>query len=152
MRYIAELLGGEIFLTRKCNTRTIFTMKISRSTVHVCIPYRYGTASYDFCSLQVTHKIDLPSVILQLWLFLITHTVNTSAFYSFGVSAGDTQLPQEDDSSSAPINLTVPIPFFGRLERTLYVSPQLVLYSWDTYLATVVISLMVGQLLYFLFK
>ena len=61
-----------------------------------------------------------------MWLFLITHTVNTSAFYSFGISTGDTQLPQTDDASSAPINLTVPIPFFGSLERTLYVSPQLV--------------------------
>ena len=93
----------------------------------VCMPCTYGTASYNFCSLQVMHRIDLPSVILQLWLFLITHTVNMSAFYSFGVSAGDTQLPQEDDSSSAPINLTIPIPFFGSLERTLYVSPLLVL-------------------------
>ena len=62
-------------------------------------------------------------------IFDCTHTVNTSAFYSFGVSAGDTQLPREDDGSSAAINLPVPIPFFGRLERTLYVSPRLVLYS-----------------------
>ena len=92
-----------------------------------CMPYRYGTASYNFCSLQVTHRIDLPSVILQLWLFLITHTVNTSAFYSFGVSAGDTQFQQLDGASSGPINLPVPIPFFGSPERTLYVSPQLVL-------------------------
>ena len=33
-RYIAELSGGEIFLTRKFNTRIIFTAKISRSTVY----------------------------------------------------------------------------------------------------------------------
>ena len=34
MRYIAELSGGEIFLTQKFNTRIIFTAKISRSTVY----------------------------------------------------------------------------------------------------------------------
>ena len=73
------------------------------------------------------YRIGLPSVILQLWLFLITHTVNSSAFYSFGVSVGDTRFQQLDDASSGPINLTVPIPFFGSLERTLYVSPRLVL-------------------------
>ena len=95
--------------------------------VRVRMPCIYGTASYNFCSLQVMHRIDLPSVILQLWLFLITHTVNTSAFYSFGVSAGDTRFRQLDDASSGPINLTVPIPFFGSLERTLYVSQLLVL-------------------------
>ena len=33
MRYIAELFGSKIFLTRKFNTRIIFTVKISRSTV-----------------------------------------------------------------------------------------------------------------------
>ena len=37
-------------------------------------PCTYETASYNFCSLQVMHRIDLPSVILQLWLFLIAHT------------------------------------------------------------------------------
>ena len=67
-------------------------------------------------------KISVHSRLLQLWLFLITLTVNTSAFYSFGVSAGDTQMQQQNDGSSDPINLTVPIPFFGRIERTLYVS------------------------------
>ena len=63
-------------------------------------------------------------------IFDYTHTVNTSAFYSFGVSAGDTRFQQLDDASSGPINLTVPIPFFGSLERTLYVSQLLVLCIW----------------------
>ena len=66
--------------------------------------------------------ISVHSRLLQLWLFLITLTVNMSAFYSFGVSAGDTQMQRQNDASSGPINLTVPIPFFGRLERILYVS------------------------------
>ena len=79
-------------------------------------------------------KISVHSRLLQLWLFLITLTVNTSAFYSFGVSAGDTQMQQQNDASSDPINLTVPIPFFGRIERTLYVSLQLVLCSWTYYI------------------
>ena len=51
-----------------------------------------------------------------------TCTVNMSAFCSFGESAGDAQLPEDDDISSDPINLTVPILFFGRIERTLFVS------------------------------
>ena len=79
-------------------------------------------------------KISVHSRLLQLWLFLITLTVNTSAFYSFGVGAGDTQMQRQDDSSSAPINLTVPIPFFGRLERILYVSLQLLLCNWTRYI------------------
>ena len=33
MRYIAELLGSEIFLMQKFNTQIIFTVKISQSTV-----------------------------------------------------------------------------------------------------------------------
>ena len=76
------------------------------------------------------HRIDLTIsdiATVAIFDYTHTHTVNTNDFYSFGVSAGDTQLPQQDDSSSDPINLPVPIPFFGSLERTLYVSPQLVL-------------------------
>ena len=78
--------------------------------------------------------ISVHSRLLQLWLFLITLTVNMSAFYSFGVSAGDTQMQRQNDASSGPINLTVPIPFFGRLERILYVSLQFVLCSWTHYI------------------
>ena len=43
-------------------------------------------------------------------------------------------MQREDDSSSAPVNLTIPIPFFGRLERILYVSLQLLLCNWTRYI------------------
>ena len=89
--------------------------------------------AWHICMEQLV-KISVHSRLLQLWLFLITFTVNMSAFYSFGVSAGDTQMQRQNDASSGPINLTVPIPFFGRLERILYVSLQLVLCSWTHYI------------------
>ena len=120
----------EFFGSPECILCSTATKVISNArflhTLYACHAYmeQLATTSVHFRSCT---ELTLPSVILQLWLFLITHTVNTSAFYSFGVSTGDTQLPRVNDNSSVPINLPVPIPFFGRLERRLYVSQLLVL-------------------------
>ena len=41
----------------------------------VCMPYRYGTASYNFCLLQVMHRIDLTiSDIATVAIFDYTYT------------------------------------------------------------------------------
>ena len=48
------------------------------------------------------------------------YTVNYTNFFEFGVDAGDAQV--SDDGGLPPINLSIPIQFFGRTQHTLYVS------------------------------
>ena len=81
-RYIAEPLGGEKFLTRKFNTRIIFTAKISQSTVQQTGMHMKTLVDYVICfSVHVhamkskfTQMFDIfwPSVILysheNFWL------------------------------------------------------------------------------------
>ena len=78
--YIAELSGGEIFLTQKFKTRIIFTAKISRSTVstftvHYCIAY--------CCPQGIGPHLSFPAWLrgaegsnhryLQPWAWLLCH-------------------------------------------------------------------------------
>ena len=100
----------------------------------LCCSYSIQHACIQSCMLcmeqlttlfAVSHKIDYyhygiaMSIIVNLHS-LITFTVST--LYRFGVSAGDFQLEREDDGSSPPISLSIPFPFFGTSESTLYVS------------------------------
>ncbi len=45
-----------------------------------------------------------------------------SDFYPFGVVAGDLELPPNDDGSTAPIALSIVLPFFASTHDTLFVS------------------------------
>lgn len=42
--------------------------------------------------------------------------------YPYGEEAGDTKTPKEDDGTSPEINLTMPVKFFGKSYKTMYVS------------------------------
>ena len=55
------------------------------------------------------------------------YTVNDTNFFDFGVNTDDVQLNRIDDGSSPPINLSIPIQFFGRTQHTLFVSQLCIL-------------------------
>lgn len=45
-----------------------------------------------------------------------------SQFYPYGSTAGDNNLPANDDGSTPSINVSVPFPFFGQSYSSIYVS------------------------------
>lgn len=45
-----------------------------------------------------------------------------SQFYPFGLTAGDSSLPGNDDGSTSSILISVPFPFFGPSFSFIYVS------------------------------
>ena len=72
--YLCWLLSALVSLDVLCSKVRCWNLLFSVARMFycistVCMPCIYGTASYNFCLLQVMHRIDLPSVI-----FLITHT------------------------------------------------------------------------------
>ena len=48
--------------------------------------------------------------------------VPLSSFYPYGVSAGDSILPRNDDGSTSALPLPMPFNYFARSPTTLYVS------------------------------
>lgn len=68
---------------------------------------------------------------LREWLVVITALVLTqrpcnsvplSSFYPYGYSAGDSNLPANDDGYTSLISLSTPFPYFGQSYSGLYVS------------------------------
>ena len=48
--------------------------------------------------------------------------VPLASFYPYGMSAGDSMLPRNDDGVSGAIPLSIPFNFFARSPTSLYVS------------------------------
>ena len=89
-------------------------------TVHRIVSYKYFFTS--------SHRIDSyngASVMASYHMLCSSIMYAVSLFYCFGVSAGDIQLPKENNGSSAPIPLSIPYRFFGTYESTLYLSQLL---------------------------
>lgn len=51
-------------------------------------------------------------------------SIPLESFYPFGGTAGDTELPSNDDGSTDAIILSIPFPFFANLNTMLYVRVQ----------------------------
>ena len=49
-------------------------------------------------------------------------TYPLSQFYPFGATAGDSNLPANDDGSTSSIHISVPFPFFGSSYSSVFVS------------------------------
>ena len=51
-----------------------------------------------------------------------------SSFHSYGLAAGDSELPPTDDGSSPAITLPAPFRFYGASYTTIYVSQFIIQY------------------------
>ena len=61
-------------------------------------------------------------LVVLLGILGVTCGIPLSEFYPFGVEAGDTEIPSNDDGSSSAVDLPLPFPFFDTLHQTVYVS------------------------------
>lgn len=63
--------------------------------------------------------------VVALFSVMLSTTITgypLSQFYPFGLSAGDSNLPSNDDRSTSSIHISVPFPFFGQSYSSIYVS------------------------------
>lgn len=68
-----------------------------------------------------------------------------SQFYPFGLTAGDSSLPGNDDGSTSSILISVPFPFFGPSYRFILVS-ILIMYCMFVYVKDISINYIVSEI------
>ncbi len=86
---------------------------------------RCAIISFSYSVGKVLVKMNKVSLLLLLSFAFYVGGVNLDEFYPHGDNVGDLILHDNDDSSTTPINLTVPFPFFDRDRDVIFVSMHL---------------------------